>query len=262
MESFFSLLQKNVLNRQSWDTRDQLRIAIVTWIERTYHRRRRQDRARPPNPHPVRTHHEPDRQSGGLINCHRSMQQTPITSLSVLVAVVIGGVELLGLMSQQLNITGRFWSDMQNADINTLGFIIVGLFIATWVVALAIWRFARIEARWSAGMGASERSGNGLRDIAQTQGQLSVYPDAASRLGCRFSVAAHGSRLARIKRYARCAFCTLSPLCCRLSGAKMPLSGAAGRRMEPDDLAATNCVVMVWVKSEPHKPRHAYERHR
>jgi transposase InsO family protein len=42
MESFFSLLQKNVLNRQSWATRDELRIAIVTWIERTYHRRRRQ----------------------------------------------------------------------------------------------------------------------------------------------------------------------------------------------------------------------------
>ncbi len=42
MESFFSLLQKNVLNRQTWDTRDQLRLAIVTWIERTYHRRRRQ----------------------------------------------------------------------------------------------------------------------------------------------------------------------------------------------------------------------------
>jgi putative transposase len=43
MESFFSLLQKNVLNRQPWTTREQLRIAIVTWIERTYHRRRRQD---------------------------------------------------------------------------------------------------------------------------------------------------------------------------------------------------------------------------
>jgi len=40
MESFFSLLQKNVLNRRSWATRDELRIAIVTWIERTYHRRR------------------------------------------------------------------------------------------------------------------------------------------------------------------------------------------------------------------------------
>jgi transposase InsO family protein len=44
MESFFSLLQKNVLNRRSWATRDELCIAIVTWIERTYHRRRRQPR--------------------------------------------------------------------------------------------------------------------------------------------------------------------------------------------------------------------------
>lgn len=42
MESFFALLQKNVLDRQRWATREQLRIAIVTWIERIYHRRRRQ----------------------------------------------------------------------------------------------------------------------------------------------------------------------------------------------------------------------------
>ena len=42
MESFFSLLQKNVLNRRSWPTRELLRTAIVKWIERTYHRRRRQ----------------------------------------------------------------------------------------------------------------------------------------------------------------------------------------------------------------------------
>jgi putative transposase len=42
MESFFALLQKNVLDRQPWETREELRIAIVTWIERTYHRRRRQ----------------------------------------------------------------------------------------------------------------------------------------------------------------------------------------------------------------------------
>jgi putative transposase len=42
MESFFSLLQKNVLNTRTWATRDELRIAIVTWIERTYNRRRRQ----------------------------------------------------------------------------------------------------------------------------------------------------------------------------------------------------------------------------
>ncbi len=42
MESFFALLQKNVLDRRPWATRDELRIAIITWIERTYHRRRRQ----------------------------------------------------------------------------------------------------------------------------------------------------------------------------------------------------------------------------
>jgi len=42
MESFFALLQKNVLDRQRWKTRDELRLAIITWIEATYHRRRRQ----------------------------------------------------------------------------------------------------------------------------------------------------------------------------------------------------------------------------
>lgn len=44
MESFFSLLPKNVLDRQRWATREELRIEIVTWIERTYHQRRRQTR--------------------------------------------------------------------------------------------------------------------------------------------------------------------------------------------------------------------------
>ena len=44
MESFFSLLQKNVLDQQRWSSREELRVAIVIWIERTYHRRRRQRR--------------------------------------------------------------------------------------------------------------------------------------------------------------------------------------------------------------------------
>jgi len=42
MESFFALLQRNVFDRQRWGTREELRLAIVIWIERTYHRRRRQ----------------------------------------------------------------------------------------------------------------------------------------------------------------------------------------------------------------------------
>ena len=41
MESFHSLLQNNVLDTKKWETREELRVAIVTWIERTYHRRRR-----------------------------------------------------------------------------------------------------------------------------------------------------------------------------------------------------------------------------
>lgn len=47
MESFFVLLQKNVLDHRFWTNRRQLCIAIVTWIERTYHRRRRQARLTP-----------------------------------------------------------------------------------------------------------------------------------------------------------------------------------------------------------------------
>lgn len=44
MESFFAQLQKNVLDRRRWATRDDLRLAIISWIERTYHRRRRRRR--------------------------------------------------------------------------------------------------------------------------------------------------------------------------------------------------------------------------
>jgi putative transposase len=44
LESFFALLQKDVLNRRRWSSRQELRTAIVIWIERTYHRRRRQAR--------------------------------------------------------------------------------------------------------------------------------------------------------------------------------------------------------------------------
>lgn len=58
MESFFALLQNNVLNRRRWSTSQKLRIAIVTWAERTYHRRRRQTGTRV-GPRRVRDHHQP-----------------------------------------------------------------------------------------------------------------------------------------------------------------------------------------------------------
>ena len=73
-----------------------------------------------------------------------------ITGLSVAVALVIGTIELGGLLAEHLNLSGSFWSWFENIDINFLGFVIVGMFVATWVIALAVWRFGRIEERWSA----------------------------------------------------------------------------------------------------------------
>jgi high-affinity nickel-transport protein len=73
-----------------------------------------------------------------------------ITGLSVAVALIIGTVELLGLLGQQLNFTGPFWTWIGGIDINVLGFVIVGLFVVTWVVALAVWKVGRIEEKWTA----------------------------------------------------------------------------------------------------------------
>ncbi|MFD8749500.1 HoxN/HupN/NixA family nickel/cobalt transporter [Kitasatospora sp. NPDC059577] len=72
-----------------------------------------------------------------------------ITGLSVAVALVIGTVELLGLLADKLDLHGAFWDWVSGLDLNTVGFVIVGLFFATWVIALAVWRFARIEQRWN-----------------------------------------------------------------------------------------------------------------
>jgi nickel/cobalt transporter (NiCoT) family protein len=71
-----------------------------------------------------------------------------ITGLSVAIAFVIGTIELSGLLAQKLGAQGAVWSWLENLSINTLGFIIVGMFVGTWMIALAVWRFARIEERW------------------------------------------------------------------------------------------------------------------
>jgi len=73
-----------------------------------------------------------------------------ITGLSVFVAFFVGAVEVLGLIAQQTHPSGGFWGFMQDFNINTAGFVIVGMFVLTWVVALAIWHFGRIEQKWEA----------------------------------------------------------------------------------------------------------------
>jgi high-affinity nickel-transport protein len=73
-----------------------------------------------------------------------------ITGLSVAVAVVIGTLELGGLLASELDLSGSFWNWFENIDINLVGFVIVGMFVATWAIALSVWRLGRIEERWSA----------------------------------------------------------------------------------------------------------------
>ena len=71
-----------------------------------------------------------------------------ITGLSVFVAFFVGAVEILGLLAQEGHFAGGFWSFMADFNINTAGFFIVGVFVVTWVVALAVWHFGRVEQRF------------------------------------------------------------------------------------------------------------------
>jgi nickel/cobalt transporter (NiCoT) family protein len=73
-----------------------------------------------------------------------------VTALSVAVAVLIGGLELAQVFAGQLVLRGGFWSTARHFDLNRAGFWIVGLFVAVWILALAIWRFGRVEERWDA----------------------------------------------------------------------------------------------------------------
>jgi high-affinity nickel-transport protein len=78
-----------------------------------------------------------------------------VTGLSVAVALIIGTIELLSVVADRLSLTGGFWHTVSNLNLNLVGFVIVGLFVLTWAAAIAIWRFARIEERWSASVGSA-----------------------------------------------------------------------------------------------------------
>ncbi|MEM5370734.1 HoxN/HupN/NixA family nickel/cobalt transporter [Paraburkholderia azotifigens] len=70
-----------------------------------------------------------------------------ITLVSVLVAVLIGGVEALGLMGRQSGFTGPFWNaiDGLNNNFNSLGFAIIGVFIVAWMVSVLIYRYKGLD---------------------------------------------------------------------------------------------------------------------
>ncbi len=79
-----------------------------------------------------------------------------ITGLSVAMAMVIGTIELAGLVAQQMNARGEFWLWLENVNMNSLGLVLIGMFVVAWLVALLVWRVARTEERWNAGLRETE----------------------------------------------------------------------------------------------------------
>jgi nickel/cobalt transporter (NiCoT) family protein len=76
-----------------------------------------------------------------------------ITGLSVAICFFIGGVEILGLLPSEIHgLSHRhgFWGFMYNFNINTAGFVIVGMFVVTWALAMAVWRYGNVEEKWGA----------------------------------------------------------------------------------------------------------------
>lgn len=72
-----------------------------------------------------------------------------ITALSVAVALLIGSVELLGLVADEFGWRGPFWRWIAGLDLNVVGFAVVAMFVVTWAVALLVWRLGRIEEKWA-----------------------------------------------------------------------------------------------------------------
>jgi high-affinity nickel-transport protein len=73
-----------------------------------------------------------------------------ITAISVAVALVIGTIELIGVLADRLSITTGPLASIAGINLDYAGYAIVGLFVLAWVIALSVWHFGRIEERWSA----------------------------------------------------------------------------------------------------------------
>jgi nickel/cobalt transporter (NiCoT) family protein len=72
-----------------------------------------------------------------------------VTALSTVIALTVGSIELSGLLADQFGWTDGLWKWLRSIDLNAVGFVIAAVFILTWAVALLVWRFARIEERFS-----------------------------------------------------------------------------------------------------------------
>jgi high-affinity nickel-transport protein len=77
-----------------------------------------------------------------------------ITALSVAVALIIGTIELISILTEKTGIDSGPLAAIANVNLDFVGYAIVALFVLTWVIAVTVWKYGRIEERWSAGLQA------------------------------------------------------------------------------------------------------------
>ena len=124
-----------------------------------------------------------------------------VTGLSICVAFVIGTIELCQVLTGEMHLRGRFWNFMNNFDINKAGFTIAGLFVVVWIVAVAVWRFGRVESRWNAGLAAAADGETGESAQACTGRARSralprvPFPLMSATLVAKGLAAGHGDRV-------------------------------------------------------------------
>lgn len=115
-----------------------------------------------------------------------------VTGLSVAVAFLVGAVEIVGLLSSQLHLQGWLGATLAGIDLNTVGFIVVGLFVTVWVLAVSVWKLGNVEARWERHLQSnSTRVLESPIGVMMSAGWLVVMPNdgALAAVGSRQALA-------------------------------------------------------------------------
>jgi high-affinity nickel-transport protein len=105
-----------------------------------------------------------------------------ITGLSVIICFFIGAIETLSLLPQEIKgLHHGFWGLISGFNLNTAGFVIVAMFVLTWLGALLIWRYGHIEEKWGARLQAPAVSDRAVSDRAVSDRAVSdrAGPDCA-----------------------------------------------------------------------------------
>lgn len=79
----------------------------------------------------------------------KAFYNVAVTTMSVVVALAVGIVTLAQVLAERLGLDGGGWAGLARLDLGTVGYLVTGLVVLTWVVALSVWHFGRIEERWT-----------------------------------------------------------------------------------------------------------------